>query len=240
MSKYSVLKVEATIKSSFKTKSYNYSTPSVKRDNIKMIKDINAKYGAIINYWSAVFEVASGVIIGFIATESAGVMSKPNKYKATGLMQATPTAIFDCILKWKNEVSSALPDEVRKVAIAKIPELLTSKTLTPSLESKLLILLQSDANFNVMSGTLILRWNIERFSTFFTGGQLNKAMVAYNAGAYTKSLVVAGTKTVANKIPVDSTVLAKNLKVPLESRAYLYKMLGVDGFINLIYKDKAI
>jgi soluble lytic murein transglycosylase-like protein len=240
MAKYSVLKVEATIKSSFKTKSYNYSTPSVKAANIKMIKDINAKYGTIIKYWGNVFEIASGVIIGFIATESGGVMSKPNKYKATGLMQATPSAVFECVYKWKNEVSSPLPDEVRQLAITKVPELLTAKTLTSSLESKLLTLLQSDANFNVMSGTLILRWNIERFSTFFTGGQLNKAMVAYNAGAYTKALVVAGTSTVANKIPVDSTVLANNLKVPTESRAYLYKMLGVDGFINLVYKDKAI
>ena len=62
-------------------------------------------------------------------------------------------------------------------------------------------------------------------------------MVAYNAGAYTKS-ISNGTK--ANKIPIDSTSLSQNTLVPKESRGYLLKMLGVDGFLSIIYKDKVI
>jgi hypothetical protein len=117
------------------------------------------------------------------------------------------------------------------------PELLKSKTISAPLRSRLLTLLQNDANFNIMAGTSILRWLLERFSSPLTGGQLNKAMVAYNAGAYTRAI---STGTKANKTPIDSTTLSRNPQVPAESRAYLLKMLGRDGFLSLIYKDKAI
>jgi hypothetical protein len=84
-----------------------------------------------------------------------------------------------------------------------------------------------------MAGTLVLRWLIERFSVAGGSGQLNKAMVGYNAGPYRTVLSSGGTKT-----PVDSTSLASNRSVPAESRAYLYKMLGKDGFLELIYLQK--
>lgn len=233
MSRYSSVKVEPNIKSSFKDNGYNYSSRYVKASNIRMIKKINNEYGKIIEYWGNVFEIPKGVLIGFIGTESGGKMSKPNEYKATGLMQVTPNAA-STVFDWKKEVSTPLPQEAVDEINKKLPSLLTGKfPIIP-----LLNLLQNDSSFNIMMGTLVLRWNLERFSTFITGGQLNKAMVAYNAGAYTKALVIGGSK--ANKIPVDSTSLALNKKVPKESRGYLYKMLGIDGFLNLIYKDKVI
>jgi hypothetical protein len=233
MSKYSSVKVEPNIQSSYKSKGYNYSSPEVKADNIRMIRNINAKYGSITQFWGDVFEIPKGVLIGFIATESGGTMAKPNKFKATGLMQVTPNAA-STVKDWKKEVSTPLPPEALAEINKKLPSLLTGNFS----DAKLLQLLQTDASFNIMMGTLVLRWNIERFSSLITGGQLNKAMVAYNAGAYTKSLVIG--KSTANKIPIDSTSLSKNPKVPAESRGYLVKMLGINGFLNLIYKDKVI
>jgi hypothetical protein len=89
-----------------------------------------------------------------------------------------------------------------------------------------------------MSGTLILRWLLERFTDDSGISQsLNKAMVAYNAGAYR---VVLGSDKRGRETPVDSTSLVTNRSVPFESRSYLLKMLGKDGFLELIYKDKAI
>lgn len=78
----------------------------------------------------------------------------------------------------------------------------------------------------------------ERFSTMQTGGQLNKAMVAYNAGVYICALNVSSNQPITN--PIDSTSLATNRLVPAESRGYLIKMLGKDGFLSLIYIEKAI
>ena len=208
-----------------------------KAANIKMVQKINSTYGQYFSKWGQIFDIPKGVLISFAATESGGTMAKPNRYSATGLMQVTPSAIYECARKWNAEVGSDLPSEAVSLLNSKIPSLLVKSTTLASVKSKLLTLLEKDANFNIMAGTLVLRWLLERFSTFITGGQLNKAMVAYNAGAYTKS-ISNGTK--ANKIPIDSTSLSQNTLVPKESRGYLLKMLGIDGFLSIIYKDKAI
>jgi soluble lytic murein transglycosylase-like protein len=194
-------------------------------------------YGKIIETWATLYEIPVGVIIGFIGTESGGTMAAPNRFQATGLMQVTPTAIYEVARKWRSEVDSPLPQESVNLLNQRVPDLLKAKTLTAGLRSSILSNLQRDANFNVMAGTMILRWLLERFTTILSGGQLNKAMVAYNAGAYNKA-ISSGTKAIT--APVDSTTLSRNPLVPAESRGYLLKMLGIDGFLSLIYKDKAI
>lgn len=225
------------IKTSFKSGTYNYSTPSVKAANIKVVQSINSNYGSIIERWAKIYEIPVGVIIAFIATESGGTMAAPNRFQATGLMQVTPNSIFEIATKWRAEVDTPLPQEAVALLNQIVPSLLKSKTMTPALRTSILSNLQRDANFNVMAGTSILRWLLERFTTILSGGQLNKAMVAYNAGAYTRS-ISRGTKAILE--PIDSTTLSQMSSVPAESRAYLVKMLGRDGFLSLIYKDKAI
>lgn len=215
----------------------SYSDESTKKGNIEMVRNINAQYGTIIKTWSDAFKIPVGVIVGFIATESGGKMVGPNKYQATGLMQVTPAAIFDSARKWDTEVKTPLPDSARRLLVSKIPNFFTTKNLS-SVSASILRNLEKDANFNIMSGTLVLRWLIERFTDDSgVSKSLNKAMVAYNAGAY--RVVLGGTKT-GRETPVDSTSLATNRSVPLESRSYLYKMMGKDGFLELIYKYRAI
>lgn len=215
----------------------SYSDESTKKGNIEMVRNINAQYGTIIKTWSDAFKIPVGVIVGFIATESGGKMVGPNKYQATGLMQVTPAAIFDSARKWDTEVKTPLPDSARRLLVSKIPNFFTTKNLS-SVSASILRNLEKDANFNIMSGTLVLRWLIERFTDDSgVSKSLNKAMVAYNAGAY--RVVLGGTKT-GRETPVDSTSLATNRSVPLESRSYLYKMMGKDGFLELIYKFRAI
>lgn len=225
------------IKTSYKASGFDYSSPSVKAANIKVIQDINNSYGLIIDKWAQVYEIPVGVIVGFIATESGGKMAAPNIYQATGLMQVTPTAIFEVVTKWGNEVNSPLPQQTVALLNQKVPDLLRTKLLTPALKNNILANLQKDANFNVMAGTTILRWLLERYTTLLSGGQLNKAMIGYNSGAYAKA-ISKGTKPILE--PIDSTTLSQSPSVAAESRAYLVKMLGKDGFLSLIYKDKAI
>jgi hypothetical protein len=216
----------------------SYSDAAIKNGNIKLVQNINAQYGTFIKTWSDTFKIPVGVIVGFIATESGGKMLGPNQYQATGLMQVTPAAIFDSARKWNTEVnkSTPLPDSARRLLTSKIPNFFTA-SLT-SISGSILRNLERDANFNIMSGTLILRWLLERFTDDSGISQsLNKAMVAYNAGAYR---VVLGSDKRGRETPVDSTSLVTNRSVPFESRSYLLKMLGKDGFLELIYKDKAI
>jgi soluble lytic murein transglycosylase-like protein len=238
MANYSIINLTLPdIKKQFVSGSIDYSKQSVKQSNIKTIKSIDANYGSLIKKWSDVFEVPYGIIVGFIATESGGKMVKPNKYLATGLMQVTPAAVYDCVTKWKNEVDSPLPIEAVNELNKKVPELLRKAPFTSTLKNKILSLLEIDASFNIMVGVLVIRWLLERFASPIYGGQINKAMVSYNAGAYTKSLVSGGK---AITTPIDSTSLATNIRVPKESRGYLYKMLGKDGFLSLIYQQEAL
>lgn len=215
----------------------SYSDESTKKGNIEMVRNINAQYGTIIKTWSDTFKIPVGVIVGFIATESGGKMLPPNKYEATGLMQVTPDAIFDCARKWSAEVKIALPTSASNLLTSKIPNFFKVRSVG-TIKSSILSNLQRDANFNIMSGTLILRWLLERFTDDSgVSESLNKAMVGYNAGAYR---VVLGADKKSRETPVDSTSLSINRAVPVESRSYLKKMLGKDGFLELIYKYKAI
>ncbi|MBM3417289.1 MAG: lytic transglycosylase domain-containing protein [Bacteroidetes bacterium] len=242
MALYTTIRVKIPdLQTSFKSGKYDYSDPSVKDSNINTIKSINRKYGAIIDVWGGVFLIPNSVIIGLIGTESGGEMTKPNKFKATGLMQVTPRAVWESVRKWDTIVGSPLPSAAVNILKKNTPEIFTSKseTVPSSTENKMLTLLEKDANFNIMTGTLLLRWLLERFSTQSTGGQLNKAMVAYNAGAYIRVLNPKGA-LIPNKIPVDTVSLATNRAVPKESRGYLYKTLGKDGFLSLIIKDRVI
>lgn len=230
------------LNSPFTKGSYSYSNPTTKRDNIEMIKTIFNKYGQIIKVWSREFDIPPGVIIAFIATESGGKLNATSQVGCCfGLMQLSPNTIWDCARKWSSEVSVPLSTNAKNVLTSKVSDFFTSRSVQPSSSqrSRIVSALLTDANYSIMAGTLSLRWMIERFSTTLTGGQLNKAIVAYNAGAYLKTLQIPGTATTPNQVPIDSTNLVRS-SIPSESRNYLYKMLGVDGFVALIYKDKVI
>lgn len=224
----------------------NYSTPAAKKRNIETLKMIDSKYGAMCVRWGNIFEIEKGVLIAFIATESGGKADAISFIGCCfGLMQVSPSAVFECANKYKAMTGKDLPAEVR-TELRKIPNLLGARTLSSSTSAAIKKKL-FDPNFNIMCGTMILRWLLERFSTFLTGAQLNKAIVGYNAGAYLGGLNISSTKPI--KTPIDTTSLVnpagymlegKRRKIPNESRNYLVKMLGVDGFLSLIYKDNAI
>ena len=230
-----------TIKIPEVNKTYgNYSTTSGKSANAQILRDIEKKYGASVEKWGKVFDIPHGVLVAFIATESGGRQNIYN-FCCYGLMQVSPDIVWEYPSRWEKVVGSPLPQEVKNILSSKVSGILTAKTLTSSLDKKIATALLSDANFNIMCGTMCLRWLIERFSTFVTGAQLNKAIIGYNAGAYTSSINinVAGVRT-ANKIPVDTASLIQNPKVPRETKNYLIKMLGVNGYMSLIYKDKVL
>jgi soluble lytic murein transglycosylase-like protein len=219
-------------------KTVTYSQPAVKKANYEMLQAIMANYGTAIQRFGTALQIDPGIICSFIATESNGRMVGKNAYGAVGLMQITAATVHGAVTKWSSEVKGApIPGEVKAVLQSKIPALLTAKPndpLSATMKAKLEQLLAADGAFNIMAGCLYLRWLIERF-----GGNFNRAMVAYNAGAYTKSQMEPGTATTPIRTPVDTTALVASTAVPAESRAYLKKMMGVDGYIQIYYKGMA-
>lgn len=212
-----------------------FSQAATKRQNIAVLKEINRKFGGMCERWGDIFEIEKGILVAFIATESGGKSDAVSFVGCCyGLMQVSPEAVWECATKFKAITGVDLPTSVR-AELSKTPNLF-SKNLTSATKSAIRTRL-FDANFNIMCGTMILRWLLERFSTFITGAQLNKAIIGYNAGAYTRSINPQGRP---NKVPVDTTTLVRMPTVPRETKNYLVKMLGVDGFVSLIYKDNAI
>lgn len=233
MSKYTKLDIKVPdINRTFVSGAYNYSKPETIVANRAMINTIYQNYGKFINRWGIEFEVDDSVIVGFIATESGGTNAPPNRYEATGLMQMTPNAVWETIVKWEKIVGSPLS----KTAIAFFNKSIPSSkkfdpnTLPSSLvKSEILNALKNNSEFNIAISTAHLRWLLQAFSEN-DKAEINKVMVSYNSGYYTSRSKVKGKMT--------TTQIVNNKSFALESRGYLLKMLGVNGFLDLWFKDK--
>lgn len=218
------------------SKSYlNYSQPDVKKANMDMCRKIYNNYSSSLINWGNTFQIPVKILVGFIATESGGNNLKPNRYQATGLMQVTPGAVYETFRKYKQVVKSDLPDNAKAAMNSKVPEVLGSKSESAAVSSKILNLLEKDPDFNILCGTTYIRFALEMYSyrtiLLEKRAPLNKVLVGYNAGVYLGAL-----KEQPNQSS-DTLFLATNRRVPSESRSYLYKMLGIDGYLQLLFSD---
>lgn len=223
---------------------YDYSNKSVKDANIKMMKSIKDKYFSSIQKYGKALDIPDGVIISFIASESGGIpvqVSNPSgaaKYDVWGIMAISPSAFYDAIAKWSSHVKTEeIPEVVKTKIQEKVPGLLKNLSVYPA--EVIRNAFKNDQDFNIMAGCVVLRWLFERFNVL--GVTLfNKAIVSYNAGLYQSFLVSEGSKTKPNLTPVDTVAMVSDKKVPLESRSYLLKVLGKDGFMDLYYKQNLV
>lgn len=206
----------------------SYSKASVYSQNLAMLRTIMAINGKNIEKWGNVFEIDREIVTGFIAAESGGRNLSPNEYGATGQMQMTAGALAEAIPKWTAYQKQPMPSEAVNYMNSVAPFLMKLKRdqgMTPTQKKIVVDLLKNEAGFNIMAGCLYLRWLLTKFDA-----QLNKSMVAYNAGPY--------LSVIAGKVPVTTESLVSNKKVPLESRKYLLKLLGVNGFLDIIFQKK--
>jgi hypothetical protein len=220
----------------FKSGDYNYSTASVKAANVALLKSIKSNYGNYIEKYSTLFGIPATLIAAFIATESGGKNVGPNKYDATGLMQITPNAFYEALSR-SVRVQSISDNELAfvrghisgiNISIGKNMPLLSA-----NIKSKLLEKFEISSEFNIFSGCLYMNFLIDRFA-INGDAQINKVLVGYNAGPYLKILA-------ANiGIALNTGEMAKNPIIPKESRAYLVKMLGIDGYVDLCIRQKLV
>jgi soluble lytic murein transglycosylase-like protein len=199
-----------------KTSFSNYSKPEVKKANLDMIKSINSSYGSIISKYEQPLSMPKAIVVSVIGTESGGKMVGKNAYGAIGLMQITYPTFVETTTQWKKYTNQDLPIFLKQ----NIDRLAPNKSQS-AIESKL----ASSTELNILVGMMFLRLLSERF-----GGNFNRVLVAYNAGAYTKSQNVGTTPI---KTPIDTALLVSDKRVPTQSRNYLEKVLGKDGFLEL-------
>ena len=203
-----------------KTSFGNYSKPEVKQANLNMMKSIISNYGAIISKYMETLSIPKSIVVSVIGTESGGKMVGKNAYGAIGLMQVTYPTFVEVTTNWKKftkeEMPKFLKDNLDRLAPNKTKSVVESK-------------LSSSSELNILVGMMLLRMLSERF-----GGNFNRVLVAYNAGAYTKSQNVGTTPITTS---VDTATLVADKRVPSQSRDYLQKVLGKDGFLELYYNN---
>jgi soluble lytic murein transglycosylase-like protein len=207
----------------------DYSRVDNRKANIEMLKNIKQSYDTFVKQWADVFEIGEPVLTSFIAVESAGKMVGKNGAGAIGLAQVTVIAIIEGISKFKIITRQDLPSEAVSLIKQKAPYLLSltanNQNLSSSNTSKLQTLLAKDANFNIMAGALVLRWNLE-ITRANELAYIQKGIIAYNQSAYGDISRYKGKF-------VSTNTLFKDNRIPKETRNYLVKVLGKDGYLQL-------
>ena len=205
----------------------DYSKSHIIESHKKMIEDVDNNYGKIIDKWADVFDVDRGIIISFICTESGGKNVGANRFKATGLMQVTPNTVYEVITKWGVQVKEPLSTQTKTFLNSKVSTTSkwSSSRVPTSAETTQILSALTNVEYNIAVGTATIRWMIEAFAKIGVGG-LDKVMVAYNAGYY-------GMRNKVKNLTAQQIVNDKS--IPVESRAYVLKMMGVNGFMDLYY-----
>lgn len=211
----------------------DYSLPNIRQANVKTLMNIKTSYGKSIEKWSNVFELGIPMLSSFIAVESSGKMVGKNPAGAIGLTQVTSVLIRESISKFKTITSVDLPLIAEASIKLKAPFLLSltanDQSLSASETSKLETLLKSDSDFNILMGALGLRWGLE-ITKALGKTYLQKGIIAYNQSAY------GDISRYRNKY-VKTITLFKDKGIPKETRNYLVKILGIDGFLELYAKE---
>jgi hypothetical protein len=234
MAKYTKIFVKLPdLNRTFVSGKINFLKPSEVEQNVAMLNRIKTQYGALIKEWGKEFEIDESIITSFIATESGGE-SKPPKDGAVarGLMGLTSVAVWETLVKWKYKVNSPLSDKAKAFFDKKLPNL---KNINPNAKanssdlSAIWSALAQD-EFNIACGVATIRWLIEAFKENGTS-PLNKTLLTYNWSYYASRNLIKGN--------VSSESMVMNTKFPKESRNYLLKQLGVNGFMYL-YEKKIV
>lgn len=229
MNKFKIISFEVPdTKRTFVSGPENYSLPNIKSGNNSTIININKNYGSLLEKWGNLFELDKKLLVAFMATESTGINRAKNGAGAIGLMQMTANAAAESIFKYKTITKYQLPSEALNFLNKKASFLtkLNSDIISSAEKTKLNALL-FEPEFNIICSCIYMRWLFEKYI------YLNKVIIAYNAGAYNSTL-----RNYSGMAPTDQ--LINNKSFNFETRAYLLKILGVNGFLDLIIKNNLL
>jgi soluble lytic murein transglycosylase-like protein len=227
---------------------YDFSNEEVIDVNVKTLENIEKNYGVIIKRWAEIFELGEPILTSFVAVESEGKIVGKNSAGAIGLTQVTIPTIIECVSKFKTVTGQPLPEQAVALLKEKAPYLLTltpnSQTVSSANKTKLETLLgtssvkgkdgktvkkYNDPNLNIAMGALCLRWLLE-FTKAQNLSYLQKAIIGYNQSAYGDISRYKGRFASAE-------TLFKDKGIPKETRNYIVKVLGKNGYLELYVKN---
>jgi hypothetical protein len=205
---------------------FNYGKPETITANVGMLISTSKKYSPTMDVWGEEFDIPNYVINSFICTESGGKNVGRNSFGAIGLMQVTAPTVYEVVTKWDVFVDVPFSTKFKALLSKTIPTWKNwdrNRKITSSDISNIEKSLRNE-NFNIALGCAIIRWMLEAFAQE-GNATLNKTMVAYNSGFYGARQKMRGLKTTEQ--------LLNQKGLGREPKAYLLKMLGVHGFLDL-------
>jgi soluble lytic murein transglycosylase-like protein len=209
---------------------YNFGSEQEQARNLQYIKNIRKDYGASILKWGNEFEISEPLLVCFMAVESKGFPEGKNSSGAIGLMQVKLITVREAVSKFKTITGQNLPNLVTESLKIKAPYLLkltpNSQKLSTANENSLEKLLIADKDFNILVGSMYLRFCLE-FTKASGKAYTNKACVAYNEGLYGNISKFKGKA-------ISTMNLAKS--VSAEAKGYLAKLFGRFGYLDIYFR----
>lgn len=205
-----------------------YDTVAANANKKKIEEVIRPKYGKYINNIAKLSNVPSQLIESFIFIESAGNQNAQSPY-AVGLMQVGLATASDAIVfeKGAGRLSSSEAAIIKKrlgtrySMIEKVKPKQKSLGKTFITKDDLL-----DPEFNILIGTILMKQLIDEFTDKSGKVRMDKVVAIYNAGRYGST----SKKIIASKEPIDKIIKT----VPKETNAYILKLLGERGVLDMI------
>jgi hypothetical protein len=225
--------VEQVIIPSFNVVYDDYSLPHIITANKNKLLLIKETYSLSIKKWGDVFEIFEPLLVTLIAIESGGKNTGKNSAGAIGLMQVKEITVREAVSKFKIICGVEIPESAKAQIKLKASYLLkltpNQQQLSSSEKTKLEKKLTEDTDFNIMIGCLAFRFALE-FTKVGKQAIVDKSIIAYNTGVYGRI-----NSAYKNKKPTTLS-LFKDKGFAKETRNYLAKSLGVNGFWSLLSK----
>jgi len=217
--------------------------PTWKSQAISVIKKIKTNYTVQMAKASQYTGVPVNILIAFAATESGGALNQTLNGPSKGVMQVNPSSAWQSLsdqikvdtigrfypLYQLAPNAFTVKKAVAANSVGKATDYLTLKPLStaaPYLGQRMV----ADAQFAIYMGSLLLAQLIA--GTIAKTGQirLDHIIVKYNAGTGRFKQVV--TNRGLESASVDTTQLYNQLGIPV-SQAYIVKMMGINGYLDI-------
>lgn len=177
------------------------------------------------------------VLYSFAMIESRGTHNTPNgsvrvtgNEKSTGIMQISPNAFYEIYLKEvkAGRIDNNLKSLVRKYVNIDFDSIKPNTGANQTQYEQVFNALKS-YEFNILAGAIVLRRLLEQSANNDMVMRLDKAIVLYNVGMYSKPTKTSEYKT------GDTTALLN--VVPTITKNYITNIVGKNGAMYYLLKN---
>jgi hypothetical protein len=200
-------------------------------------KRMITQYGNSFRQASEMTNLPVQVLYSFAMVESRGMHNRPSGEvivtggeRSTGIMQISPNAFFEIYLKEIKDgrISDDLKKYVRRYVDIDFDK---QKPYTPATDSQRETIFNAlkSYNFNILASAIVLRRLLEESANLDMTMRMDKAIVKYNVGYYSRPTRTDEYKT------GDTTSLLK--VVPSITKDYITNIVGKNGAMYFFIKN---